>query len=101
MCNHKPEYSCIFCYVNNTKGEANMKIPKKYHKIITEQSIDIDPDGSLFVWLNYGFCYDAPGSGSHCQGFDTLKDAIESMKTVYRCKCKDCSEKPVGSPVAA
>ena len=36
-----------------------MQIPKKYQKMATADSIDVDMDGSLTLWLNYGFAFDA------------------------------------------
>ena len=79
-----------------------MNIPKKYHHICNERSIDIDPDGTHFVWLNWGYCYEGgvdANSTSHSQGFDNLKDAVASLKYVHECHCSDCNEHTRGTVV--
>lgn len=68
-----------------------MRIPKKYHHIATDDIVYTDPGGTLFVWLNYGYAYDAQ-ERLHCQGFDTWKEVIESLKNVEVCECPECSK---------
>ena len=75
-----------------------MRIPKKYHHIATDNSVDIDPDGTLFLWLNYGYAFDAREK-EHCRGFDTWKDLIGSLQYVEECNCESCSEHSRGAPV--
>lgn len=75
-----------------------MKIPKKYHDIATNASIDVDPDGTLFLWLNYGYAFDA-NEKNHCRAFDSWKELVESLKYVEECKCASCSQHEKGKVV--
>lgn len=75
-----------------------MKIPKKYHHIANSRSVDTDPGGTLFLWLNYGYAFDAREK-SHCRGFDTWEELIESLEYVEECSCESCSEHEKGSVV--
>ena len=75
-----------------------MRIPAKYKDIATNDSVDIDPDGTLFLWLNYGYAFDADEK-LHCRGFDNWKELIESLKYVEPCFCDSCSEHEKGTVV--
>jgi hypothetical protein len=70
-----------------------MQIPKKYQKMATADSIDVDMDGSLTLWLNYGFAFDAdenPNVATHVRTFDTFEELVDSLKYVEICPCSDC-----------
>jgi hypothetical protein len=75
-----------------------MKIPKKYHHIATDASVDKDPDGTLFLWLNYGYAFDA-SEKLHTRGFDTWKDLVAELQYVEECTCESCSEHGRGTLV--
>jgi len=78
------------------------KIPKKYQKYIDEDSIDVYhglDSSTYFVWLRYGYSYDYENSGSHNQGYDSLKEALAGLEDVYLCNCADCAKEPRGTPV--
>jgi hypothetical protein len=76
-----------------------MKIPKKYHHLATDSSVDVDPDGTLVLWLNYGYAFDA-WEESHVRCYDTWKDLVKDLQYVELCNCKSCSEHGRGDPVA-
>lgn len=75
-----------------------MKIPKKYHHIAREESVDVDPDGTLFLWLNYGYTFDR-NEKVHCRGYDTWKELVADLPYVEECDCDSCKEHVQGTVV--
>lgn len=70
-------------------------IPKKYQSIINDKSIDIDSDGTITVWLNFGYAYEPnenPNIASHVRSYDSWKDAVNDLQFVEDCPCTDCAK---------
>lgn len=80
----------------------NLSIPKKYQGIINSKSIDVDLDGTITVWLNFGYAYEPhqdPKLASHVRSYDSWKDAVKDLAFVEDCNCTDCAKYTKGKIV--
>lgn len=74
------------------------EIPKKYQHMARRESVDIDPDGTLILWLNYGYAFDKREK-SHTRAYDNWKEMVNDLKYVEECDCDSCSEEERGKVV--
>jgi len=72
------------------KNSTNIKIPKKYHKMI--KNLYHDGDG---YWLNTNKGYYAAGTDFECHVIhvDTQAEILEQIQLIKSCDCDYCKSK--------
>lgn len=69
------------------KNETNMKVPKKYHHMISE--IYHDSDG---YWCYTADGFYSPYMDCHTIHEDTQKQLLEVIRGIEPCDCEECKE---------
>lgn len=64
-------------------------IPKYARKRIEHWDDERGQGNSLIVTLHYGWSFE-PNAHEGVQGFDTVREAIDAVRTAHNCRCDEC-----------